>query len=356
MRKSTPWLTTACLLTSIAAPLASAASARADELNLTKAEHTPLPCDSTLTVEMAASFKAPKAKKPYKIEVSIPSLANPYIVALYYGAELAAADAGVTLGLDAGKGFQDPASQITVLENAMTHHPDAVLINPAEPDGLVATIDDIVDSGVPVIDVGTLSNSTKSDKLVQDDYSQGLMAAQALGKLLPAGGGGIVLGGPAASSFARRRVAGFLDGLQKLPKIQISALTNQDINPAEGLIKFTDAAQAHPKVDWIYAVGSFLLPPPSIPAEYHKSVYVAGSLTTVTEDALKDGGIAAVLPDFPITVGYVGVALAVQKLNGEKIPHYSCAPVSAMTKADLGQPVWAKTSIVPENWTPPSNK
>lgn len=333
---------------------ATAYAAPGDDLNLTKAEHTALTCDATMTVDKLAAYKASKAKKPYRIELSVPSMANPYIVALVYGAQRAATDAGVTLSIDAGKGFMDPASQITQLENALTRRPDAVLINPADPDGMIGTIDDAVEAGTPVIDVGNLSNSTKSAKLVQDDYSQGVIAADALGKLVAAGGDGIVMGGPANSNFARRRVAGFLDQIKKYPNLHISTVTSQDIKPEEGLIKFANAAQAHPKVDWIYAVGSFLLPPPSIPAEYRKAVYVAGSLTTVTEEALQDGSMGAVLPDFPITVGYAGVALAVQKLNGEGIPHLTCAPVDAMTKADLDKPVWNATSIVPAGYTPPS--
>jgi ribose transport system substrate-binding protein len=336
------------------ATLAGAGAVHADELNLTKAEHTPAICDQTITVDQLAAYKVPKAKKPYKIELSIPSFANPYIQAMVFGAQHAATEAGVTLSLDAGKGFMDPASQITQLENALTRRPSAVLINPADPDGMAGTIDDAVDNGTPVIDVGTLSNSTKSDKLVQDDYTQGVIGADALAKLLPNGGEGILMGGPANASWARRRVAGFLDEIKKYPALTISAVTNQDIKPEEGLIKFTNAAQAHPKVDWIYATGSFLLPPPSIPAEYRKAVYVAGGLTNVTVDALKDGSIAAVLPDFPIGVGYLGVALAVAKLNGDTIPQHNCAPVAAMTKADLGQPVWAETSITPAGWSPPT--
>ena len=332
---------------------AAALAAPGDDLNLTKAEHTPLKCDWPMTVDGAGAYRAPKAKKPYRIELSVPSMANPYIVALVYGAEQAAKDAGVTLSIDAGKGFMDPASQITQLENALTRRPDAVLINPADPDGLIGTIDDAVDSGVPIIDVGNLTNSTKSDKLVQDDYAQGVIAADTLGKMMAAGGDGIVMGGPANSQFARRRVAGFLDEMKKYPKLTISALTNQDIKPEEGLVKFTNAAQAHPKVDWIYAVGSFLLPPPSIPAEYRKATYVAGSLTNVTEDALKDGSMAGILPDFPITVGYAGVGLAVQKLNTGTIPHVTCAPVDAMTKADMTKPVWDATSVVPASYVPP---
>ena len=341
-------------LTASTLALGLAAPARADELNLSQAEHTPAQCDHTITVDQLASFKIPKARKPFKIELSVPSFANPYIQAMVYGAQQAVKEAGVTLNLDAGKGFMDPASQITQLENALSRHPDAVLINPADPDGMAATIDDAIDSGTPVIDVGTLSNSTRSDKLVQDDYTQGVIGADALHKALPDGGEGILMGGPANASWARRRVAGFLDEIRKYPNLNISAITSQDIKPEEGLVKFTNAAQAHPKVDWIYATGSFLLPPPSIPAEYRKAVYVAGGLTNITADALKDGTIHAVLPDFPIGVGYLGVALAVEKLNGDKVPVHSCAPVAAMTKADLGQPVWAATSITPAGWSPPT--
>ena len=75
----------------------------------------------------------------------------------------------------------------TQLENALTHKPDAVLINPSDPDGMTPTIDEIiaVGGGHQVFDVGTLSNSQKSSKVVQDDYVQGLMGADAVAKLLP---------------------------------------------------------------------------------------------------------------------------------------------------------------------------
>ena len=41
--------------------------------------------------------------------------------------------------------------------------------------------------------------------------------------------------------------------------------------------------------------GSFVLQPQSIPAEYRKAVYVAGSLTPVTLEALKEGSAASIL-------------------------------------------------------------
>ena len=336
----------------LAGLLAPATPAAAQQLNLTAAEKTPAPCDHSFSIGDLAGFKAPRARQPYRIEFSVPSFAHPYIQALIYGAQQAARDAGVTLTVDAGHGFMDPASQITQLENALSHKPNALLVNPADPDGMAATIDDAVDAGIPTIDVGTLSSSTKSEKLVQDDFSQGAMAAETLHKLLPKGGQGLLMAGPPNASWARRRVAGFFEGLKNHPEINVNAVVNTDNDPQDGLTKFVNAAQAHPKVDWIYVTG-FVPTPQSIPPEYRNAVYISGNLDKTTVDALKDGSAAALLPAFPVSVGYIGLALAVQKLNGETIPVRSCAPVDAMLKADAANPLWLDSNILPVDWVAP---
>jgi ribose transport system substrate-binding protein len=325
-------------------------AASAQGLNLTEAEKTPAKCDVSYKVSDLPGFKAPRAKKPYHLEFSVPMFI-PYIQALIYGAQQAAKDAGVTLTVDAGKGFMDPASQITQLENALTHKPDAVLINPSDADGMVPTIDEIIDKGTPVLDVGTLSNSKKSTKVVQDDYAQGVMGADAVAKLLPQGGQGILMGGPPNASWARRRVGGFLNGIKKHPNLKVLAVVSSDNSASDGLTKFSNAAEANPKFNFIYVTGSFVLQPQSIPAEYHKALYVAGSLTPVTLAALKDGSAASILPDFSISVGYIGVSLAVRKLNGDPVPRFNCAPNGAMYKADVNDPVWIDGNIMPADRT-----
>jgi ribose transport system substrate-binding protein len=337
---------------SMVAILSVAASAvHAQGLDLTEADKTPAKCEHTYTVADLASFKAPKAKKPYHIEFSVPMFI-PYIQALIYGAQQAAKESGVTLTVDAGKGFMDPAAQITQLENALTHKPDAVLINPSDPDGMTPTIDEIADGGTPVFDVGTLSKSTKSSKVVQDDFSQGLIGAEAAAKLLPQGGQGILMAGPPNASWARHRVGGFLEGLKKHPNIKVVSVVSSDNDASDGVTKFSNAAQANPKFDYIYATGSFVLQPQSIPAEYHKALYIGGGLTPVTLEALKDGSAAAILPDFPISVGYIGLSLMVSKLNGEKVPQYNCAPIGAMYKAEANDKIWQDSSIMPADAAP----
>lgn len=341
--------TTAICLTALS--IAGAASAQ--ELVFTDAERTALSCDRQLTVADLAGWQVPKANQPYTIAISVPSFANPYIQALIYGAERAAEEAGVTLAVGAGKGFMDPASQITQFENAMTRQPDAILINPADPAGLAATIEDAVAAGTPVVEVGTLSLAETSIKLVQDDYSQGITAADALLAMMPDGGQGIVMGGPANGSWSRGRVAGFLDAMADNPNFTINQVVSTDIDPQQGLTRFSNAAQANPQVDWIYAVGSFLLAPQSIPAEYSEATYLGGTLTAVSLEALQNGGADGILPDFPISVGYVGLSLAVAALNGEENARVNCIPNDVMNAEDLGDSVWVDSSIVPADWVAP---
>ncbi|HTV28987.1 MAG TPA: ABC transporter permease [Xanthobacteraceae bacterium] len=74
-----------------------------------------------------------------------------------------------------------------------------------------------------------------------------------------------------------------------------------------------------------------------------------GSLTSTTLQALQDGSAAAILPDSPISVGNIALSLAVQKLNGDNIPQYNCAPVAAMYKAQANDPLWIETSMMPSD-------
>ena len=119
------------------------------------------------------------------------------------------------------------------------------------------------------------------------------------------------------------------------------------------MTKFSNAAQANPKIDFIYVTGSFVLQPQSIPAEYHKALYVAGSLTSTTLDAHERRNRrrdASRLPNFRrLYRSLVGS----KKLNGETVTQYNCAPVAAMFKSDVNNPIWIDSNIMPADAAPP---
>src|SRR5699024_7114963 len=98
-------------------------------------------------------------------------------------------------------------------------------------------------------------------KVVQDDYRFGQRGADRLAEVLgDDGGDGIVIAGPANATWSQHRTAGFTDRVdEKYPNIKIVDAPTQEVDPAEGLQSFQDAVQAHPDIDWIYAVHAYIL-------------------------------------------------------------------------------------------------
>ena len=75
---------------------------------------------------------------------------------------------------------------------------------------MAPTIDEIIAGGTPVFDVGTLSSSQESAKVVQDDFRQGVMGAEAVANAGPAGRSGPLDGRAAERELGaptRRRIS-----------------------------------------------------------------------------------------------------------------------------------------------------
>jgi ribose transport system substrate-binding protein len=314
------------------------------------AEENGLKCTKALTVQEMAGFKAPKASKKYEISLQLVSLGAHFFQAVAYGATKAAEDAHVNLTVSAGQGFQSQAQQLTQVENALARKVDAIVLNPVDVNGSIRAVELARDKGVPVIDVGTIVNTPLAPKIVQDDFAGGVAAAEFVAKSLPNGGEGILMGGPQNATWASDRTKGFLFAIKKHSGIKVNAVTHQDINPSEGLAKFTNAVQAHPKVDWIYATFNLLLPPTAIPAEYSKALYIAATYDPVMRTAIRDGKAAAVIPDFPVWLGYMGVSYAVTKLDGGKLPELTCIPNIIVTKKEVEEGALDPGNFFPEGW------
>lgn len=308
------------------------ASAASDPANT---PNVPLSCDTTLTSGEILKYPVPKADEEYTVTLMTVSLAGYYYQAVAYGAQKAADEAGVKLEVVAGQGFSSAAQQVTQAANALTRGTDAILLQPADINGSVPVVEQAAAKGVPVVDIGSLVDSDDAIKVQQDDYEQGKAAAEALVKQLPDGGAGVVMGGPANATWATRRVAGFQDALKDHPEVKVSAVVNSLVDPGEGLAKFTNAATSQPDVDWIYAVYNLLLPPDSIPAEYQDAVYVAGAYDPVTQKALESGRAQAVIADWPVYMGYVGMAQAIEKLNGGSPASLTCFDSPVITKENM---------------------
>jgi ribose transport system substrate-binding protein len=286
------------------------------------------------------AYEPPKANEPYKIALLEVSLAGYYYQAMAYGAQQAADAAGVELTILGGKGYKDPSQQLNEAQDLINRGIDGLVLAPVDPKGSAAIVDTADAQGIPVVNVSSEVENDKAWKLLQDDYEQGQTSARALAELLPQGGEGIIMGGPANGEWSRLRVQGFKDELAKHPEFSVAAETNQDVDPAAGLANFESAVQAHPDPKWIYSVYAYILTPDSIPARYADVPYVTTAYEPMVIDALKNGSIDSTVANDPVAMGEMGVGMLVAALNGDDPPKgTTCLPNTPLDKADVGTPV-----------------
>ena len=136
--------------------------------------HSPQHCDLSLSLAEMVKIRPPKAAKRYKISYAMISLAGYFYQGTAYGAVKAAEEAAVDLNLNASQGFATQAQQVSNVNNELSRGIDGLLINPVDVNGAVAAVEDAVAKGVPVVSIGTLVNTSKADRIVQDDYTQGI--------------------------------------------------------------------------------------------------------------------------------------------------------------------------------------
>jgi ribose transport system substrate-binding protein len=348
----------ALLSTAVLAALVVAANspARSERLAADPYEQylqKPLACTKKLTPNQLLAYKVPKAKKRYDITLMEVSLNGYYYQGIAYGATKAAKEAGVKLHVTAASGYTTPAAQLQQAQNIVQRGTDAVVFAPVDFQGSVPIVKLFKSKGIPVINESTEVNAANDLTAViqQDDYLMGVKAAEEVHRLLPEGGKGVLMAGPANATWSRKRTNGFTDTLKKHPewKIEVAGAPTSLVDPAEGLQKFINVTQGNPDVKWIANVYYYILPVDSLPPQYQKSAHVTMGYEPGSIEGLNNGHITSILPITPIWMGYMGVGYAVQKLNGGTPPKVTCVPFPTQTKATMNS-VFAKGELFPPSF------
>lgn len=308
-----------------------------------------LQCTTTYTAEEMLAYEPPRADERYRIALLEVSLAGYYYQAIAYGAQRAADAAGVDLTILGGKGYRDPSQQLTEGQDLINRGIDGLVLAPVDPKGSAALVDTAAARDIPVVNISSEVAGDKAVKLLQDDYDQGRTSARSLVELVPEGGEGIVMGGPANGEWSRQRVQGFKDELAKHPEFSIATETNQEVDPAAGLANFESAVQAHPEPKWIYSVYAYILTPDSIPARFADVPYVTTSYEPMVIEGLENGSIDATVANDPVAMGEMGVGMVVAALNGDPEQGVHCLPNTPLEKADVGTPI-ADFELYPEGF------
>ncbi|MBS6024631.1 MAG: ribose ABC transporter substrate-binding protein RbsB [Paeniclostridium sordellii] len=272
-------------------------------------------------------------KKTKKIGLIVSTLNNPFFVDLKKGVEKEAKELGYeVVVLDSQN---DPAKEVSNMEDITVKDVDLVLLNPVDSDSAVASVMIANNANLPVMTVDRVSNGGKVlSHIASDNIAGGDMAAKFLIDKLGNKGNIVELEGIAGSSATRDRGKGFEDGI-KGSNLKIIAKQSADFDRTKGLSVMENIIQSKGDINAVFAQNDEMALGASKALEdaNMNNVLVVGfDATDDAVDAVKKGTMAATVAQQPILIGETAVKVANKYLNGEKVDDFIPVELQLVTK------------------------
>lgn len=278
------------------------------------------------------------------ITVIVKATTSPYWQTVFAGAEAAAEELGVNLTTQGAAEESDIAGQISILENAVTQSPDAIVLAPTASEPLGAPIDRAAES-VPIIMIDSAAQTEAyASFLTTDNFAAGQLAADALADALealhgaPEGQIAILTALPGVGSLTQRD-EGFRDGLTNYSGLTEVANRFNNNDATQALSNTLDILVANPDLVGIFADNL----PMGVGAG--RAIAERGLEDQVavvafdSDDAeigyLQEGQIKALIVQNPYRMGYEGVKTAVAVINGETVEKDIDTGVTVVTQENF---------------------
>ncbi len=254
-----------------------------------------------------------------KVGLIVSTLNNPFFVDLKEGAEEEAAKAGVELVILDSQ--NDPAKELSNMEDLLTQGVDVILINPADSDAVGNAVKMANEKEVPVV---TLDRGAAAGEVVahiaSDNVAGGVMAGEYIADLLGGSGKVVELEGIAGTSAARARGEGFNKAIDATD-IEVVSRQVADFDRTKGLTVMENILQAQPEIDAVFAHND------EMALGALKAVQAAGrDIMIVGFDATADavmsvekGEMAATVAQQPSLIGSLGLQTALDIIAGKSV-------------------------------------
>jgi ribose transport system substrate-binding protein len=268
-----------------------------------------------------------------KIGLIVSTLSNPFFVDLKEGAQAQADELGYELiVLDSQ---DDPAKEVSNMEDLTTKGVSLILLNPVDSDAATASVTIANNASIPVI---TLDRNATSGEVVShiasDNVAGGKMAGEFVVEKLGGEGNIVELEGIAGSSAARDRGEGFAEGI-KNSNLNVVSKQTADFDRTKGLSVMENILQGNKDIKAVFAQNDEM----ALGAQ--KALEDAG-LTEVlivgfdaTDDAIaavQEGKMAATVAQQPKLIGSLGIDAAVKVMQNESVDEYIPVELQLITQ------------------------
>jgi ribose transport system substrate-binding protein len=234
--------------------------------------------------------------------------------------------------------------QLAIVDSMLNRHVDGIVLAAANRNSLNGSLDRAARENIPVVIFDSGVDSTNYASFVAtNNYEGGVMGGRTLGRLLNGKGMVAMIDHAPGSASTMDRERGFKDVMAKeFPGISIAAEQYSMTDRAKGMAATENILTAHPDLSGIFASSE----PSSVgAAQALKSRGLVGKVRLVAFDSsedlvddLKAGVIDALIAQDPFKLGYEGVRLVTEKLDGKTPEKTVDLSAVVITKTDLDKP------------------
>src|ERR1700758_4403543 len=299
----------------------------------------------TLLPTVAALQTSLAADAQPTIPIIVKDTTSNYWQIVLAGARKAGKDLNVKVPELGAQSESDINGQISILENAVSEKPAAIVISPTQKAALGKPIDEAAKK-VKIIGIDSAADSKAfTSFLTTDNVQGGRIAADGLAEAIKAkygkaeGDVALITSIPGVGSLDQR-AKGFKEEIAaKYPGLKLVADKVADGMATTALNIMTDLITANPNLRGVFASNLIMAQGAGQAIAENK---VADKIKLVGFDSddklvklLSDGNIAALIVQDPYRRGYEGVKTALAASKGEKVPATVDTGVNTITKENM---------------------
>jgi ribose transport system substrate-binding protein len=291
---------------------------------------------------------APAADAQPSIPIIVKDTTSFYWQIVFAGARKAGKDLGVKVPQQGAQSESDINGQISILENAVSEKPVAIVIAPTQFKALGKPIDEAAKK-VKIIGIDSAADSNSFTSFLTTDNVQGGrvaadgLAAAIAAKYGKAEGDVALITSIAGVGSLDQRAKGFKEELAaKYPGLKLAADKIGDGMATTGLNIMTDLITANPDLRGVFASNLIMAQGAGQAIAENK---VADKIKLVGFDSddklvklLADGDIAALVVQDPFRMVYEGIKTALAASKGEKVPEKVDTGANLITKENMNTP------------------
>jgi ribose transport system substrate-binding protein len=300
----------------------------------------------SLTTSAKPSTPAAPAAAPLRVGLVMKTLTNPFFIEMERGARRAESELGVTLIVKTAAQETSLEQQVQLVDDLIADKIDALVIAPADSQGIVPSVKRAMDAGIKVVNI---DNRIDPDALQRagiapipfisvDNKAGGYQAGKYLASLGKPGAKAVILEGIRSADNARQRFEGAVRGLTEGGQARVaeSDTANWKIDEA---VKVTKALLTrNPEATLIFAANDMM----ALGAVKYlddagkKGIHIVGyDALSEAKDMIRAGKLAATIDQQAAEQGFQGVKRALQLLKGETVPALTLIDTQLVTAQSL---------------------